>query len=254
VEPTREEIAAFRERREGRARTGVVTVRDFDRGIVETLGAKIFPTPDIPTTKEGSKRQNYFIPPERIPSISPPPGLPGVPITFSNPEDVFEKWKIPVLIVSREDFSPAMERWQSQGGMQYRAPSVDAVPVQIEGREGFDRFEQLPQAVPFDISYTLRVQARHHGVQGQKNQANALLLHVMKTYPPYGGMFVRDSSGDYRSYEVFSDGASQMDEAFDVAERMASFSVSLRVEGELDLSDPIVYRSVRERLTRFNPR
>lgn len=244
-----EELAAYKERREGRARSGTVTLRSFDEGVVETLGAEILDTPEGP---------NYFIVPSKHKflkdNMSPPPGSPGIPVTFASPEDVFEKWKIPVLVVRREDFTPAMERWQSMGSRQYRAPAEDATPIQVGNRRGFDKMEESQQAFPFDFNYSLIIQARHRGAPGIRNQANVLLHHVLRVYPTYCAVRVRDSNGDYRGYDAFSEGASSQDDLFDVADRTISFSVSLRVEGELDLHDPMVYRTVRALVPNFGPR
>lgn len=216
---------------------------------METLGAEIF---------EVYEGMNYFIVPSKFrflkDAVSPPPGAPGIPVTFAAPEDVFEKWKVPVIVVRREDFTPAMERWHSKGARQYRAAAEDAVPVEARGRTGFDKIEEAEQATPYDFSYSIIVQARHRGAPGIRNQANALLHHILRVYPTYCAVRVRDSIGDYRGYDAFSEGASSQDDLFEVADRMISFSVSLRVEGELDLSDPMVYRTVREMVPNFGPR
>ena len=69
------DIAALRSRMEGRARTGTVTLRDFDKGVVETLGAKV-------------TKSNYYV---EVPGVLPPPGYPAVPVFFGYPEDIYEK-------------------------------------------------------------------------------------------------------------------------------------------------------------------
>lgn len=244
---------ALRERTEGRARTGFVNLRSFDEGVVETLGATI-----------DEDLQNYFLhlepvetvgfdPPVSSPFhrgiVEPRPGLPGIPVTFALPEDVFEKYSIPVILVRREGLDPAMQRWHP-GALQYRAPGRGAHPAQYqhgptsEVKEGFDRAEQVDQAAPFDLLYTINVVARNRGAPGILNQANRLLDHVLRIYPPYCRVLVKDSVGDLRSYEAFMEGTSPLDEVADVADRVIGFAVSLRIEGELDLTDPVVRKTV----------
>lgn len=238
---------ALRERTEGRARTGFVNLRAFDEGIVETLGAKVDP-----------ELSNYFLdlvaaetvgfdPPESSPfyrgPVDPRPGLPGIPVTFSNPEDVLEKWSVPCLLIRREGIDPAIERWHP-GLVQYRAPARGALPTQYRGVNGYDRVEQTDQAVPFDLTYSVNIMARNRGAPGETNQAGRLLDHVLRIYPPYCRVLVTDSIGDKRSYEAFMDGVSDLDEVADITDRMIGFSVSVRVEGELDLNDPYVRKLV----------
>lgn len=253
--------AALRARTEGLARTGFVNLRSFDQGVVETLGAKI--DPDL---------QNYFLdveavetvgfdPPESSPfyrgPVEPRPGLPGVPITFAFPEDVFEKWTLPVIVVRRESIDPAPQRWHP-GTIQYRAPARGALPVQSQlsinsaVTSGFDRVEQAEQAFPFDFSYTLNILARNRGAPGSLNQANRLLDLVIRIYQPYCEVRVVDSVGDVRGYEAFMDGVSALDEVAEVTDRVIGFAVSLRIEGELDLSDPVIRRTVRKATLRMS--
>lgn len=222
-------IDALRKRVQGSARNGTVGIRSFDQGVVETVGAVIDP-----------ESENYFI---KIEGLDPPPGMPGVPVTFSYPEEVFEKYKLPVLLVRRDDIAPAMQRWHP-GAAKYRAPGSGALPVTVGTTSSFDRFENAQQATPFDLVYTLEVRARHRGGLGVRNQANRLLDHVLRVYQPYGAVVVQDSIGDYRTYEAFMEGVSVLDEVAEVAERMIGFAVTLRIEGELDLNDPVTKRAV----------
>jgi hypothetical protein len=251
-------VEAIRERTEGRARTGFVNLRSFDEGVVETLGATI-----------DEELQNYFLhlpivetvgfdPPESSPfyrgPVDPRPGLPGIPVTFSYPEDVFEKYSIPVVLVRREGIDPAMQRWHP-GALQYRTPGRGALPTGYrptpasEVKYGFDRAEQVDQAAPFDLSYTINVVARNRGAPGIRNQANRILDHVLRIYQPYCEVRLRDSIGDARTYEAFMDGVSPLDEVADVTDRVIGFAVSLRIEGELDLTDPVVRATVTKAAT-----
>jgi hypothetical protein len=109
--------------------------------------------------------------------------------------------------------------------------------------------EQVDQAAPFDFSYTINIVARNRGAPGILNQANRLLDHVLRIYQPYCRVLLKDSIGDARSYEAFMDGVSPLDEVADVTDRVIGFAVSLRIEGELDLSDPVVRKTVEKAMT-----
>lgn len=219
----------------GKARTGRVSLRSFDEGVVETLGAKVVD-------------DNYFL---TVEGIDPPPGSPGVPVTWSYPEDVYEKYKIPHILIRRDDISIAMQRWHPGTG-QYRVPAPGALPVVIPSLNlaGFDSYEELQQAVPFDLAYTLQIAARHRGgVSGSRNQCNRILDHVLRVYPPYCRVLLKDSAGGVRSYEAFMEGISPLDEHADVAERFVGFALTLRVEAELDLGEPEVHKAVTRTAT-----
>jgi len=230
----------------------VVALRDFDQGVVETMGGVVYGNTATGWVEEAKltddvNELNYFV---VVSGIDPPPGQPGVPITFSNPEDVYEKFKIPVVLVRRDDITPAMQRWHPGQG-QYRAPASEALPVMVTRRDGtvlrgYDRYEELPQAVPFDLMYTLEISARNRGSLGIRNQANAIFKHVLKIYPPYCRVLVKDSVDDVRSYEAFMEGTSVLDELMDITARKIGFGLTLRVEAELDLADPEVRRAVTQ--------
>ena len=216
--------AALRARVEGRARTGTVTVRDFDQGVVETLGARII--------KDG-----YFI--TELASLDPPPGLPGIPVVFSHPEEVFQTHRVPVIEVRRDDITPAMSRWHPGMG-QYSAPKLGAKavasPIPGDLRTSFDSFEDAQQSCPFDILYTISIQARQREYMAA---ANRILAYVLKIYQPYCAVYVKDDVGDRRSYEAFMESLAPLDEVAEVGQRMIGFAMSLRVEAELDINDPI---------------
>lgn len=229
--------AGVEERTTGTAPTGSVGLRNFDEGVVETLKPEIL---------EG----NYYL--TKVPHVYPPPGSPGIPIIFSHPEDLFERYKLPVVVIRRDDISPALSRWHP--GMEtYRAPAVNAVPLEVMLADstvlrGYSRYEVQQQAVPFDITYTVSILARHRGFgkgspgttgEGSpRNQVNQLFDYVLRIYQPYSHVRVRDSLGDDRSYAVFMESTSHLDEVAEVTERVIGFALTIRVEAELDLRDP----------------
>lgn len=237
--------AALRARQTGGQRTGTVTLRDFDRGVVETLRAKVI--------EDANGQPNYWLtelsgkPVSQISMPLVPPGSPGIPITFAYPEDIYEHWKKPGIVVSRDDAAPAMQRYHP-GAMQYNAPASNARPVTVTlpsgALTGFSSMETLSQAVPFDLMYTINIIT-----VGARNLANLMLDHVLRIYPPYAAIYLLDSVGDQRTYSAWMDGVSMLDELADVSERTIGFAVTLRVEAEFDLSDPEIHSTVTGRPT-----
>lgn len=246
--PTADRQALMRRAR-GLARQGSVTIRDFDQGVVETLGAEIFPDAVVPDN------QRYWL---KLPDVDPPPGKPGILVTFSFPEAEYKPYTLPIVMVRRDDLTPANERWHSVGHVAYRTPAKSAVPVTVsgavggslhEGSTGFDRMEERQAAIPFDISYTISVLSHYRGARNNRGAVQRILAHILRTFPPYGRVFVRDDIGDIREYEAFMEATSTLDDHPEVAERVLGFGVSIRVEGALELSEPQVRKTVRQPLT-----
>jgi len=237
--------AALREKAEGRARNGIVTLRSFDEGVVTSMGCTIDKT-----------KQQYYL---TVSSVNGPPGAPIAPITgeirvpvvFSIPEDVFVQYENPLIVVRREAITPNLSRWHP-GQLQYRTPSYGAHKV-IFGKNksyektGYDSMEQVQQAVPYDISYTISILARHRGTSnGQRNNANRILDHIIRIYQPFTFVTVIDSIGDERTYEASTGSIANLDSVPEVSERIIGFSLSLNVMAELDLAPTEVYRTLVE--------
>lgn len=211
-----------REKQSGGVKTGSVFLRDFDRGVVETLGGVVV-------------GDNYFV---YNTGVNPAPGQPGIPVTFAFPEDIYEHWRKPGFIVSRDDVAPAMQRYHP-GALQYNAPAATARPVVMSGIQGFSQMETMSQAVPFDLAYTISIITA-----GYRNLANKLLDYTLRRFPPYCAVYVLDSLGDQRTYTAWNDGVSMLDEVMEVSERTIGFAVSLRVEAEFDLAEPEIHSTV----------
>jgi hypothetical protein len=214
----------------GHARNGTVTLRDFDQGVVETMKAVVI-------------NDRYFI--TELKYLDAAPEFPGVPVVFAHPEDVFQTHKIPVIEVRRDDISPALNRWHP-GTLHYRVPASSALPRTVQfpdgtTRSGYNQYEERQQAAPFDLMYTINIIAKQRTAMAA---AHSILAYVMKIYQPYTSVLVHDSIGDLRSYEAFVESVGPMDEAADVSERVIGFALSLRVEAELDISDPKVQTAV----------
>ena len=142
---------------------------------------------------------------------------------------------------------PALNRFHP-GMIVARYPAPTALPFTADGRN-FDRMREQEQAVPFDFSYTITIEGRYRGTgdsKGQSAQVLPLLMHVMRHYQPQTHVRVRDSLDDPRTYRAEMSGVSTEDEVFEVSDRTIGFSMSLRVEGELDLNAPVEYFTVQQ--------
>jgi len=197
--------------------TGQVFLKDFDRGVVETLGAEVYTG-----TPVGSETAKYRL---TIPGL-----VDAVNIIFATPEQPiqFNSLILPTIVVRRGDIVNALERWMSLGAYQYR--TIPVLPS-ING-------EEMVQAFPFDITYDLEAFARY------RNDSVVIMNWILRKYQPYGKVWIKDSLGDTRSYECFMENISVADELADVADRMIALIISLRIAAELDLNDPTVFKVV----------
>lgn len=232
-------------------KTGQVFLRNYDQGVIETLGGYIgLMNPDgSPASLSGGGsvssslcattacKKNYFI---DIPAAKPS----KVPVIFNKPLPTFENKFLPSFLVTRGDATPAMQRWHSIGATQYRV-GVGAVTevVLANGQtvSGYEEYEQLVQAMPFDIPYTITAMARY------EREAVAMLKKLLSVYKPCSRILVKDSLCSIRSYTVWNEnGFSDISEIIDINDRMKGYSVDIRVEGELDLNDPEINSTALE--------
>jgi hypothetical protein len=226
--------------------TGQVWIENFDRGVITTLGAQI-----LNWSMDGNSKPNYIIPLADITGLSSSDlavdvngtVAPGVPITFNNPSGVYEDYVLPSIDVSRNDeFSIALNRFVPCG-LAYKAPATGASPETVtlpDGTEvnGYDNYETQQSAWPYDIVYTINIKAKYRRV------ARLILKKVLNIYQAYGSVSVLDSLGDTRTYDVFNEGFSDTSEVLSIDERMASWSMTIRVEAEIDINDPVEYKAV----------
>lgn len=225
-----EAVRAYRRRERGDAPNGEVSIRDFDLGMVRTLGGvirKVGPD-EIP---------GYYA---DVSGVEPAPGLPGVQIVFGNPDDAFVNYLLPLLVVTRDDITPAMSRWHP-GTIKYRVPRPGAQPIQVTGpggvvRTGYRDMVQQQGEIPYDISYTLTVAHERRGSKSHELGLK-LLKHVLKRCQPYFAVMVVDSIGDQRLYFATAEAATTSDELVDVADRLISWTINVVVEAQLDLLD-----------------
>lgn len=218
---------------------GDLWFRDFDQGMVLTLGAVLV-------------GDNYYLPMSLVPGVNPPlfteftaraedigKPMPGIPFIFANPSDSTTRYVLPCIRVRREDPSPALERYSSISP-KYRIPAAGAEAKTVNYRNlvlhGYDKYEEQENSFPYDIPYTITCEAAGRGA---RNKAHILLKHCMKRYSPHGVVTVVDSEGAERKYWVFGEGPSDLSIVGDIRDRSIIFGLSLRVKGYIDLKDPI---------------
>lgn len=212
------------------ARTGTVFLRDFDEGLVRTMGAEL-----IEIELDGETVQDYAI---RIDGVNGPDEYGGyIPVIWQNPEDVYQAGLLPHVNVSRTAVTPAMQRWQP-GGYEYRTPAAAAKTVTAgNGQRGPSLLEFKAWAYPYDISYEVHIRAR------LRAQADLMLRHIGKFFWAYGQIYLTDSEGASRGYYAFQESVDTLDEVADIADRMLGWTISLRCEAELDFNDPYIAKT-----------
>jgi hypothetical protein len=212
------------------ARSGTVFLRDFDEGLVRTMGGEL-----VEIELDGELVQDYVI---AVDGVTGPDEYNGkIPIIWQNPEDAYQKGLLPSITVARTSVTPAMQRW-FPGGYAYRTPAATSRLVTAgDGRQGPSALEFKSWAYPYDITYELHLRARLRG------QADRMLKKVGKKYWAYGQIYLIDSEGAERGYYAFQESIDSLDEVADVADRTVGWTISLRCEGELDFNDPYIAKT-----------
>lgn len=203
-----------------------VNLRDFDRGVIESLGSEL-----ISFQVDGAMRQAYAL---DVPGLRPNIEYygPYVPVFFATPEDVFQPYRIPCVVVRRNDLRAAFERSPFYGYQRTAAPDarVVRVPAGDKVLTGSSKYVTAALPVPFDIGYDLQVYAR------TQNTGITLLTRVLQTCrPPYFSVAIYDSLGDRRLYDAGEVNIASNSELADIADRTIAWTISFDVRGELDL-------------------
>ncbi len=236
-------LDAYNDRRNGIRFPGYVNSRHFDQGIVDTIGAKLYEI-----------KPNFFEYFVAIDGITPAGDLPGVPVTFADPEDAYEQYQMPTIGIRLNSFRKAYQRMHS-GLEEFRIPSPAANKVvlselgSLKSETGYDRILIGYQAIPYDFEYTLSVTARHRGAPGQRNQTLLIQNYLLHLFLPDGYLGVLDSEGDRRIYRCTHDGVRRRDEVLAPNDRTLGFSMELMIEGELNTDVPVEVSQVTQRPT-----
>lgn len=208
------------------SKTGTVWIRNFDQGVFDTMGAIA-----NPVTQKATGIPCYSL---NIPGIHNG----AIPVFFAQPEQAFRAAIYPCATVNRDEFTPAMHRWMGVGQIEYKA-GVSGTQAVINGREGFLVKESKVQAIPFDFTYTISAFDRY------ETGAQLILQKLLRIFQPVGTLAVLDSLGLQRTYASYLEGAvASLKEIIDPVNKVNGYAITIRVEGELDLADPIVTQAV----------
>lgn len=205
---------------------GTVNIRDWDKGCYLTLGCEV-----VTYVKDGRQRGQYVI---SVPGVSSGLSEYGnkIPVFMAAPEDAFQNYVLPCIVIKQNDMSPAFDR-QPWFTWAARAPAPGAKKITLEdGRVGYSRYVNQWRGTPYDISYDVTIMARRRQV------ANMMLLYVQRrTMPPSFIFKLIDSLGDVREYDAVDVSTSATTDLVDISERTAGWTVSFTVRGEIDLHD-----------------
>lgn len=211
-------------------RIGTIWLRAYDEGIIKKLGGTLNPA--------GETANTYYVQFTSQDCIGPNTSL-NVPVHFGNPEPIFTNKTYPSYSVKRDSIEPNLARWHSVGQMQ-QVWGVTGTEETINGVPGYRQVEVHQQAWPYDITYTITAYARY------EYEAQTLLRNMLRKFPPISAVRVIDSLNENRTYECFNSNAiSDLSEIVDVSERVKAYSITVRVEGEIDLTEPTIRESVQ---------
>lgn len=213
-------------------RIGTVFLEDFDTGLVTTFGAVL-----KTITLDDEEVQDYAV---QIPSVTGPDEYDGlIPVIFQEPEDVYQTGYIPHISISRSSIVPAMQRWHPVGKAYQVAAKVAQIVAAQDGSSGPSLNEVKGYALPFDITYDIHMRGR------LRQQANNMLRYMGRYFWAYGDIYFIDNEGNERGYTAYQESIDNLDELVEFSDRTLGFTISIRVEGELDFSDPIVIPTMR---------
>lgn len=217
-------------------RTGVVTLTDFDRGIMGLIGATLRPGPD--------GKPGYWL---QVPDIEYEPDADRVRAYVVPPEQVIRKYILPSVLIRQGEPEAAMARWQGGQATEYRTPAVGAREVTVTDLlgtvSGYTAYEEKPQALPMDIPYDIQLLARYSTDSRKMWQAVMEALQRSSGIAVCCQVPVVDSLGDTRYYLGVVQSFEISGEVSDVMRRRAMHVISVRVQGELDFATPEVFKT-----------
>lgn len=208
---------------------GKVTKREFDRGVVLSLGAQSFSY-----VVDGVSRSSYVL---NVPGMRP--NLPNfgnlIPVTIVFPDEVYQPKLIPCVIVRpSDDFELAFGRVPWFGWVGRKPAVTSSMKTLADGRVGYTAYENQWRALPLDFPYDVQYYAR------DREDSTLLMMHLLgKFRPPLWGIKVVDSLTNVREYDAVELRMSGASELADIDDRKISMNFSFTVRGELDVEDAV---------------
>lgn len=203
-----------------------VGLKDFDRGMILSLGSQL-----IDIQIDGDTRQAYVLKVDGL-ATNLEYYAPYVPVFFTTPEDVFQPYRLPCVVIRRNDLTPAFDRSPYYGYQRTPAPTAQKVMIPLNDGmlTGYNKYVSAELPTPFDIAYDVQMYAR------TQNTAIPLLMRLLQVCrPPFFSVAVFDSVGDKRVYDAGEVSVSNGSELADIADRTISYTISFSIRGELDL-------------------
>lgn len=199
-------------------------LENYDRGVVVSMGAVL-----ANLTIDGDVRQHYVV---DVPGFVTDLDEFGnkVPVFWVEPEDVFQPYLLPSFSVRRGDPEVNYEG-KSWYGPVGRKPAAGATAITdpVTGKSGYDRYENQWTPTPYRIPYEIFVAAR------LERESQLMLKHILRYFrQPYATILTYDSLGERRDYDAGPITVSRTSELADIADRIASHTVSFEVWAELD--------------------
>jgi hypothetical protein len=209
---------------------GLVTIEDFDLGVVRTLGAYVDPRGPL-------EEASFILPVKGLKEDAQ--RLDGmedavVPVTFANSEAYMNIWKLPGVFIHRDAIEPDMTRYsQELEGFRIPAPNTKLVDGSVASVDPLGPAEVMSRvrAEAYNITYTIDMIARY------RTDANALLRTILPRYKQQKAVIVQDSKGDFNEYTAFLESIDQLDEVLGVTLKHHGWSLTIRVIAELDLAE-----------------
>lgn len=224
-------------------RNGSIFVKNFDEGIFRSLGTFVDTsrTRDIPVrllTIKDAEFQTGFDEEHNVPVVTD-----TIPVVFNTPESVFSALILPMAVIRRDTITPDLARWHPES-YEYQVPAAGSkvvnIPDTVPVEQGAAFLERKVRSWPVDITYTIEIVARY------RDDANIVLRKVLTTFQPYSNITVLDSLKEVRTYLAVNEGWNDLTELLDIVGRVVGYSVSILVEGELDLNDPETLKTVEK--------
>jgi hypothetical protein len=150
----------------------------------------------------------------------------NVKVLWYDPEPVVADKIVPQIVVKRGTVTPDLVRWNPYG-YDY---------VYAENNLVYTKDETFP----FMINYSVDAMAR---LNRDAVKLTSAITHKLKPYSP---LYVKDSLGQFRVYEMFMTGFDYSGDLVNVVYRIPAYTMNIDVVGELDLTMPsvMVYKRV----------
>jgi len=206
-------------------RTGFLDLLDYDIAVAKGLGAEYDEDKGqwyLPL-RDPCTGQSVYVKPE---GSEAPEIVERALVVWKQSEPTHTEYDLPAVLIMRDDYNFAEQREWSPTA-QYRVPACGAQRVSAGGMLGWSEYETKEKEWPVDLTYTIETWARYRAV--------AQVLHQMVgfKYPPRTSVKVTDSLSNERIYHAFQEGTADLTEINTMVDRVAGFSLSLRIEGEL---------------------